>query len=48
MKTEKIRRSPYLIGEPKIGEKLKNLDVEFRRPGTGMSPKEFENTHNQY
>ena len=37
-----IRRSPYLKSPAKLGTKIKNLEVEFRRPGFGISPKKWE------
>ena len=38
----KNERSPYLKHPAKLGTRIKNLEVEFRRPGFGMSPKKWE------
>ena len=37
-----IRRSPYLKKSAKRGTIMKDLEIEFRRPGLGMSPKQWE------
>jgi len=37
-----IRRSLFLRGEAKAGQKLSDCDVEFRRPGDGITPDTWE------
>ncbi len=37
-----IRRSPYAINPAGKGTALHDLEVEYRRPGTGLSPLEWE------
>ncbi len=38
-----IRRSPYTKSKYPVGTKIHNMDVEFRRPGVGISPDKWEN-----
>lgn len=42
LKRQRIRRSAYLKQAGKAGQKLSELQVEFRRPGFGMAPNEYE------
>jgi len=37
-----LRRSPYTMHAAAAGTALADLDVEFRRPGTGLTPMEWE------
>ena len=37
-----IRRSPYSLKKIHKGESIQNIEVEFRRPGFGMTPSEWE------
>jgi N,N'-diacetyllegionaminate synthase len=37
-----IRRSTFLLAPVKAGETLKNAKVQFRRPGYGLGPDEYE------
>ena len=37
-----VRRSPYLISDAQEGDLIKNLDIEFKRPGLGLTPSEWE------
>lgn len=37
-----IRRSTFLKSDAKAGQKLSECDVEFRRPGFGLSPVRYE------
>ena len=41
-KSMAIRRSVYIKGEAKAGQRLGDLDVEFRRPGHGIAPDVYE------
>lgn len=41
-KRDAIRRSAFLINEVKVGQKLSACDIEFRRPGFGISPDRYE------
>lgn len=38
----KIRRSVHLAQDAKEGEQLKDVRVEFKRPGYGISPEDYE------
>ncbi len=38
-----VRRSPYLKNSARTGQLLGEIDIEFRRPGHGLTPDEFEN-----
>lgn len=37
-----LRRSVFLKKDAKVGQKLSDCDVEFRRPGFGISPDRYE------
>jgi sialic acid synthase SpsE len=37
-----LRRSVYLKGKAKAGQKLDDVRVEFRRPGYGIGPDMYE------
>jgi sialic acid synthase SpsE len=37
-----IRRSVFLCGDAKAGQKLSECEIEFRRPGFGISPSFYE------
>jgi len=39
---DKIRRSIFVMTDAKAGEKLCNCNIEFRRPGFGISPDKFD------
>ena len=39
---QKARRSTYLRLGAKAGQKLREVDVDFRRPGHGVSPDTYE------
>lgn len=41
-KRETIRRSTYLISAARAGARLGDLAVDFRRPGHGVSPADYE------
>lgn len=41
-KRNQIRRSVFLLSDAQSGQKLNECDVEFRRPGFGISPDQFE------
>jgi sialic acid synthase SpsE len=41
-KRRKFRRSPYLTAPAKAGTRLRDVAVDFRRPGTGLSPGLYE------
>lgn len=41
-KRQAVRRSVYLAAPAKRGEKLGKVAVEFRRPGFGLSPTDYE------
>lgn len=41
-KRNAIRRSVFLVSEVKAGQKLSECEVEFRRPGFGISPDRYE------
>jgi N,N'-diacetyllegionaminate synthase len=38
----KIRRSIFLLKDAKKGQKISECDIEFRRPGFGISPDQYE------
>ncbi len=42
-KREGVRRSAYLVRDVRQGEKVQRADFEFRRPGYGIKPHEYEN-----
>ena len=37
-----IRRSVYVKNTAKAGQLLSEIDVEFRRPGFGLTPRDYE------
>jgi N,N'-diacetyllegionaminate synthase len=41
-KRDQIRRSVFLRGDVKAGQKLDECDIEFRRPGFGITPDQYE------
>lgn len=41
-KRKRIRRSVYLAAPAKAGQKLSELAVDFRRPGLGIAPDQYE------
>ena len=41
-KRQNIRRSVFLVQNVKAGDKLKDAKVEFRRPGDGLTPDQYE------
>lgn len=41
-KRDQIRRSVFLIANAKAGQKLDECDIEFRRPGFGITPDQYE------
>jgi sialic acid synthase SpsE len=41
-KSKKIRRSVFTQGKAKAGQKLKEVKVDFRRPGIGIAPDAYE------
>ena len=41
-KRDTIRRSLFIMSDAKAGQKLSECDVEFRRPGYGIPPDQFE------
>ena len=41
-KRDKVRRSAFLKAAAKAGQSLRQVEVDFRRPGTGISPDLFE------
>ncbi len=41
-KRDAIRRSIFLAGPAKKGQKLSDVEVEFRRPGYGIGPEQYE------
>jgi len=45
-KRDEVRRSVYLRSEGKAEQKLCDCDIEFRRPGFGLSPDQYENISN--
>lgn len=45
-KRNAIRRSVYLNSDAKAGQKLFDCDIEFRRPGFGISPDRYEEMGN--
>jgi N,N'-diacetyllegionaminate synthase len=42
VKRQANRRSTHLVQAARAGSKLGDLEVEFRRPGTGLSPADYE------
>ena len=38
-----IRRSAHLVQDGKAGQRVRELSIDFRRPGFGLSPVEYEN-----
>lgn len=38
-----IRRSAHLIQDGKAGQRVRELSIDFKRPGFGLSPVEYEN-----
>ncbi len=42
----KIRRSAFLLQAVEAGIALHDAEIEFRRPGTGLTPKQFEELPN--
>jgi N,N'-diacetyllegionaminate synthase len=41
-KRDQVRRSVFLRGDAKAGQKLNECDIEFRRPGFGITPDQYE------
>jgi N,N'-diacetyllegionaminate synthase len=41
-KRDEIRRSLFIMSDAKAGQKISECDVEFRRPGYGIPPDQFE------
>jgi len=41
-KRDAVRRSVFLRGDAKAGQRLADCDVEFRRPGFGIAPDRYE------
>ena len=41
-KRDQIRRSLFLLSDAKSGQKLSECNVEFRRPGYGIPPDQYE------
>jgi sialic acid synthase SpsE len=41
-KRDQIRRSVFLKSDVKAGQKLDECDIEFRRPGFGITPDQYE------
>ena len=41
-KRDQIRRSLFLLSDAKSGQKLSECNVEFRRPGFGIPPDQYE------
>lgn len=37
-----VRRSPYLINQATQGTRIKDLEITFSRPGSGLTPDEFD------
>lgn len=41
-KAKMIRRSIFLLQDVKPGQKLRDVQIEFRRPGTGIPPSQYD------
>ena len=45
-KRNMVRRSAFIAEDMKKGTSIRKLKIEFRRPGNGISPDEFEKLPN--